>query len=108
MPPKKVYVTESLTAELVSPRDRGHSKTHSSSAVADAIAVTNTQVNGVAAAMAMGTGMLAIFTSAAHAAHGATTAQSSATTVLEASTATGVATLYAIDTAAVSARRTRG
>ena len=96
MPPKKVVVTETLTAELVTPYEPRASKAHHHNAVADAISLTNAQVLGAAPAMAMGAGMLGVFSSAAQAAHGATIAQSSATTLLEASTASGVAAVYGV------------
>lgn len=101
MRPKKVTVTETVTAELITPQrprrhehdgERGHHH-HGRAAVTDAIAVTNTLIGGLAPALALGGGALAAFASAAHAAHGATTTQHSGTTLLEASTVTAVATL---------------
>lgn len=91
MRPKKVTVTESVTAELVPSRRPGRRAGRDT--VSDAIATTNALVVGAAPAIAMGSGVLAVFASAAHAAHGATAAQHGATTVLAASTVTGVATL---------------
>jgi hypothetical protein len=93
MRPKKVTVTETVTAELVPPAARRASRRAAGDQVADAIAVTNTLVVGAAPAVAMGGSVLAVFASAAHAAHGATAAQHGAATMLAASTVTGVATL---------------
>ncbi len=92
MTKKKVIVTETLTAEVLTEEDVFVIDGAEASAVNDVVEGTG----GVAMApgLAMGEGLMGAFHSAARAAGDATEAQTQAATLLEASTVKGVANLY--------------
>ena len=68
--------------------------------ITDSVTQANTKVLGDAPAMAMGNLFIATSQALGNAAHNATTAQQQSNITAQAATTQGVATLYAIDTAA--------
>lgn len=71
------------------------------SQITDAVTQTNVQVLGEAPAIAMGNLFVATSQALSNAAHNATNNQQQSYVTMQASTAQGVATLYALDTASV-------
>lgn len=69
------------------------------SQVTDSVTQANTEVVAISPAMAMGNLMIATSQALSMAAHNATSAQQNASQTAQATTVTGVSTLYAIDTA---------
>ncbi|MGI0116772.1 RebB family R body protein [Zooshikella sp. RANM57] len=68
--------------------------------ITDSVTQVNTKVLGDAPATAMGNFMIATSQALSNAAHNATTGQQQAAVTAQAATTQGIATLYAIDTAA--------
>lgn len=77
------------------------------SQITDSVTQVNTKVLGDAPAIAMGNLFQATAQALANAAHNATNAQQQTGVTMQAATTQGVATLYALDTAATGAATTK-
>lgn len=98
----KMTVTETVTAELLPQLpplrgamadDGGGARGGVAGAVTDAVADASVVVEGAAPPMSLGEQMLALTTALAHAAHNATSLQTSSTTLSDASTVLAVSAI---------------